>query len=82
MYKYINNSLPKFLGNCFIKKKYKYNIRQNNNLYVPNYKYNFSRSTTKYSGPSMWNNLSDTLKSCKSLSIFKRTYKSHFLNSC
>ena len=79
MYQYINNTLPKFLENGFVKKKCMYNIRQNNNLYVPNYKYNVSRCTIKYSGPIMWNNLSNTIKCTKSLPFFKRTYKNHLL---
>ena len=82
MYQYINNTLPKFLGNCFIKKNFMHNIRQNNILYVPNYKYNVSRCSIKYSGPTIWNNLSNTMKCCQSLSVFKRTYKNYLLNSC
>ena len=74
MFSYLNDLLPKFLDNCFKDNKSMntYNTRQNTNLFIPNYKYNFSRNTVKYVGPTLWNGLPVSLKCTSSLSNFKK----------
>ena len=82
MYSYVNNILPKFLENCFVDNKSKTNCstRQCDNLFIPNYKYDISRCTVKYAGPTLWNALPANFKSINSLSTFKKKYKLHLLN--
>ena len=83
MFSYCHNYLPKFLDDCFIVNRsiIKYETRQSNNLYMPNFIYEFSRSTITYAGPKIWNELSNEVKQCPSLATFKRKCKEYLLNS-
>ena len=70
-FKHINNLLPDSFSNFFITKTYNYNIRNNNNLIIENYKTNKNKLSSRVKGIKYWIQLPDNLKSIKSLKIFK-----------
>ena len=84
MFSYLNETLPDFLDTRFRcnNSRHSYNTRQENNIYIPNFRYNFSRHTIRYHGPSLWNALPDHIK-CYSpiqVALFKNKLKHHILN--
>ena len=83
MYLFSHNSLPSFYNDLFVKNRFinNYITRQSDKFYLPNFRYNFSRTTIEYAGPILWNNLPNDLKSCPSLNSFKRKYKNSLINS-
>ena len=82
VYSYCNNLLPNFLNKCFIQNKSLTGrlTRQADNLFIPNFKYNFSRNTIKYAVPKLWNSLSNDLKHSPTLLSFKHKYKLSLLS--
>ena len=83
MFSYLHNLLPMFLGDCFRENCsfVPYSTRQSNHIQIPKFKYEFSRTTIRYSGPKLWNSLESEIKNCPSLSSFKRKYKSKLITS-
>ena len=49
-------------------------------LNVPHRKTNVRQKVLSYVGPSIWNNLSKTLKNPTSLNTFKDNMKKHYFN--
>ena len=56
-------------------------LYNSNNSYVPNYRYNISRTMIKYKGAVIWNGVPNELHHITSLSILKRNFKSYFIHS-
>ena len=83
MYSYCNSLLPNFLQTRFIQNKYITHrlTRQANNLFIPNFKYQFSRNTIRFTGPTLWNSIPENLKDAPRLSSFKRKYKNFLLGT-
>ena len=83
MYLFKNEKLPSLFDSYFVQNKniVIYSTRQSEDFRVPNYKYELSRSTIKYSGPITWNNLPKSQTQCSSLSIFTRQLKANIINS-
>ena len=83
MYSYLKNDLPNIFNDFFTLNRdiHRHATRNSNNFYVPNFRYNFSRSMIKYKGAVVWNALPNELQTISSLSIFKRKYKSYLINS-
>ena len=82
MFLYMKNILPENFNNFFTPQRNinKYVTRNADNLYLPNYRYKFSRTMIKYRGPLVWNMLQHDLKDCFSLSTFKRKYKLYLID--
>ena len=82
MFKAYHKLLPNTLQNFFTLASYdRYNIRQKNNFkqkYVRTKKKQLCIST---SGVKLWNSLDDSIKQCKTLSLFKTRYKQKLLSS-
>ena len=59
MYSYSKGVLPSLFNNYFIANRQvnRYQTRNSNNLHIPFYYYNISRTTVKYIGPKLWNTL-------------------------
>ena len=83
MYLFRNNMLPSLFNLYFAQNKSIriYQTRQSDNYNVPNFKYEFSRSTIKFSGPTLWNSLPEFIKTCSSLSTFLHKYKEFLINN-
>lgn len=83
MFSYLHNLVPKFLENCFRENcsVIPYSTRQSNHIQIPSFKYDFSRTTIRYSGPKLWNSLESEIKCCPSLSSFKKKYKFKLIKS-
>ena len=82
MFSYLKNYLPNIFNYFFLtlnRDIHRHATRNSNNFYVPNYRYNFSRSMIKYKGAVVWNELPNELQTISLLSIFKRNYKSYLI---
>jgi len=79
MFQYHHNLLPKAFDNFFlsISSKHNYNTRlaSKSTYYINRGKFNLH-----FSGPSIWNNLDEELKSL-SLHSFKQTMNKHYLST-
>lgn len=77
MYSYFSNRLPQTFKNIFTSNSaiHSHSTRISKNIRLPLYKYNFSRTTIKYTGAKNWNRMTTELKNSKSLSQFKYKYK-------
>ena len=80
MYKCTNNLLPDHLCHLFEENSeyHKYETRSSSLIHIPKHKKVSFQHTVRFSGPKVWNNLPGHLKSARSLSLFKRHYKSSF----
>ena len=83
MFSYSKNILPEHFNEFFVLNSSvnNYSTRNSNKLYIPFYRYNFSRTLVRYQGPITWNNLSNELKCCHTLQCFKRNYKMTLINA-
>ena len=76
---HLSSQLPIFCRSfwcCFLHHRInKYKTRSSNNLYVPFYRYQVSRSTIRFIGPKVWNTVDTFLKQSPSLSSFKKRFK-------
>ena len=81
MYSYFKGILPKSFNDVFTKNSaiHSYSTRAQGNLRLPLLKYNFSKTTIVFIGSKCWNSIPDELKSCPSLSAFKRKCKAYIL---
>ena len=78
-----SNSNPKYLCELVTKKEFVDHTRLSEKNILEE-KIVFSTLGSKsfsYNAPRLWNNLSDDIKDCVSLSSFKKKLKIHFLNS-
>ena len=83
MYSFVHNLLPPIYDDSFIKNKsfIKYVTRQSEHFYLPNFNYEFSRTTIQYAGPKLWNGLPLAIKSSPSLNTFKQNYNKYLINN-
>ena len=83
MYSYLKNDLPNISNDFFTLNRdiHRHATRNSKKIYVPKFRYNFSRSMIKYKGAVVWNALPNELQTVSSLSIFKRKYKTYLINS-
>ena len=67
MFQYHHNLLPKAFGNFFlsISSKHNYNTRlaSKSTYYINRVRTNYGKFNLHFSGPSIWNNLDEELKS-------------------
>ena len=56
MFSYLKNFVPDTFKDFFTLNVNRYETRNSNNFYIPNYRHNFSRSMIRYKGPELWNN--------------------------
>ena len=81
VYKEIKNISP--AGSQYYTENsaiHKYYTRQNSNLHLPQCRTSLKQNTISFQGPILWNALSDKIKSCQSLNIFKRKLKLFLLS--
>ena len=86
MFQYHHNLLPKAFDNFFlstcISSKHNYNTRlaSKSTYYINRVRTNYGKFNLHFSGPSIWNNLDEELKSL-SLHSFKQTMNKHYLST-
>ena len=81
VYKEVRNISP--IGRKYYVENsriHKYHTRQDSNLHLPQCRTSLKKNTISFQGPILWNALSDKIRSCKALSIFKRTLKLFLLS--
>ena len=85
MFQYYHNMLPKAFDNyyfTFISSKHNYNTRlpSKSTYYIDQVRTNYGKFNLHFSGPSIWNNLDEEIKSL-SLHLFKQNLTKQFLSS-
>ena len=78
MHKVLNNNSPNYLAQLFISHQSHY-TNSRNNLYVPRPRLNLFETSISFDGASLWNSLSQNIKSCISLPCFKRNLHKYSL---
>ena len=83
MYSYHSNLLPLTFRNLFIFNYaiHNYKTRTSKCLHLPLFKYNFSRTTVKFTGTKIWNELPNKIKNSKTLNQFRRLFKDFLLTN-
>ena len=83
MYKYSTNDLPGIFNGYFTKRSdiHGYQTRHVNDLNLIKNKKHFSDHSVRTSGPIVWNNLEDKIKSVKSVKQFRNQYKQNLISN-
>ena len=81
MYKYSTNDLPGIFNDYFTKRSdiHGYQTRHVNDPNLTKNKKHFSDHSVRKSGPILWNNLEEKLKSVKSVKQFRNQYKQNLI---
>ena len=82
MFQYYHNMLPKAFDNnyfTFISSKHNYNTRlaSKSTYYIDQVRTDYDKFNLHFSGPSIWNNLDEEIKSL-SLHLFKQNLTKQF----
>ena len=79
MIKCMNNQAPSYLANMFQKRSqvHSYNTRNTNDLNLPKCRTALAQKSFQYRGADTWNSLPRELRNPFSLSVFKRSLRSH-----
>ena len=85
MFQFHHNLLPKAFDSFFslISSKHGYNTRlaSKSTYYIDQVRTNYGKFNIHFSGPSVWNNMAENLKTCSSLHLFKHTLKADILST-
>ena len=78
MYKVVNSLTPTYLQDLFFPRVSHHRLRDSDaKLYVPKPRKDYLKHSLSYSGAVLWNSLPESLRSCQSLSSFKRSLKNN-----
>ena len=82
MFHFHHNLLPNVFDNflSLISSKQGYSARLASTYYIDQVRTNYGQFNIHFSGPSVWNNLDENLKS-GSLNLFKQTMKADILST-
>ena len=64
---------------CTNNRVHNYNTRNNDNFHLWAVKSNFMKNSLRHQFPLIWNTLPENIRSCNTLSLFKRSLKKHYL---
>ena len=79
MYKCINNLAPAYLCNLFVPRTSNYDFRNaEKKLLLPKPRTDYLKHSFSYSGPILWNNLPEEIRTSNSLVFSKRSYNKWF----
>ena len=80
-FKYFNNKSPDYMTDVFLPVcNYRASTRNSyQKLTQPFRKTTQGQNSLSYIGPSVWNKLSESIKSCDNVNTFKHNVKKHFL---
>ena len=84
VFQYYHNMLPKAFDNyfTFISSKHNYNTRlaSKSTSYIDQARTNYGKLNLRFSGPSIWNNVDEEIKSL-TLRLLKQNFTKQFLSS-
>ena len=79
MYKCSNNLAPAYLCNLFAPRTLNYDFRkEKKKLVLPKPRTDYLKHSFSYSGPILWNNLPEEIRTSNSLCFFKRSFHRWF----
>ena len=74
MYKCVHKLAPNYLRNIFTLRTLSFDLRDaSQKLYLPKPRTDYLKRSFSYSGASLWNDLSEDMRTAKSLPNFKRS---------
>ena len=81
-FKFFNNKSPDYMTDIFLPvDNYRASTRNSyKKLTLPFRKTTQGQNSLSYIGPSVWNKLSENIKSCNNINTFKHNVKKHFFN--
>ena len=81
MFRFFNSMLPSSFNDYFRLNKdiHKYNTRLSSNIHKTQTRTNYKKHSVKYKGNLIWNNLPKYFKEIRTIGLFKKTVKTHFL---
>jgi hypothetical protein len=73
------HSLPEIFDNMYTLNETinTYNTRQSNKIFIPRPKNNYGKKSIKYTGAVLWNQLPETIRSCRTITSFTSQAKTH-----
>ena len=82
MHKYTFNQLPTVFDNFFTPNSniHSYPTRHSSDYHLENPRIILAQKSLKHHGPDVWNSLSDNLKQCKKINVFKKQFKEILIN--
>ena len=82
MYSCYHKLLPLSLCRYFLPNSaiHSYSTRFKDDLHMPKVRIALSQKSLHYAGPRLWNALPPALKLCRSINIFKRSYRKILMN--
>ena len=78
MYRLLSNEAPEYISNLYTLTPSRYSSSRNYHLSLPRPRIDIFETSISFSGAHLWNNLPLTVRSCQSLSSFKRKLRAHF----
>ena len=79
MYRVLSNEVPGYISNLYTHTPSRYSNSRNYHLNLPRPGIDIFKTSISFSGSYLWNNLPLTVRSCLSLSSFKRKLCAHRL---
>ena len=76
MYWVLNNEVPEYISNLYTYTPSRYSNSRNYQLSFPRPRIDIFKTSISF-GAYLWNNVPLTVRSCQSLSSFKRTLRAH-----
>ena len=77
MYRALSNEAPVYISNSCTHTPSRYSNSKNYQLSLPRPRIDIFKTSISFSGAYLWNNLPLTVRSCQSLSSFKRKLRAH-----
>jgi len=77
MYRILSNEAPEYIFNLYTHTPSCYSSSRNYHLSLPRPRIDVFKTSISFSGAYLWNNLPLTVRSCQSLSSFKRKLRAH-----
>ena len=82
VYKLLNDYFPSWLLTLPLVSEFSARrTRQQNNLFIPQTKSKIGERNMAVRGPSLWNDLPETIKNSSNVIIFKKNLKKHFMHN-
>ena len=72
IYRVLNNEAPEYISNLYTHTPSRYSNSRSYHLSLPRPRTDIFKTSVSFSGAYLWNNLPLTVRSCQSLSSFKR----------
>ena len=77
MYRVLSNEAPGYIANLYTYTPSHFSNSRNYYLSLPRPRIDIFKTSISFSGIYLWNNLPVTVRSCQSLSSFKRILRAH-----